>query len=260
MKFSEKYLSIPPYISTSWNNVKALQMSGNLLVITLSDDSQVHVPDMDFEELEKAFEAHGSYLESQNYQEELPHQSHQSHQSHQNQQEHADNALGDTLTGHNPGMPFNFGGMQGVEGLGAAMQHNIEHANAPDLPQEILQKIASIATIIAPEDMNEVPQPEPHCNCPHCQIARAINEGLGNTVRPFSGSGEEEVLIEEEGVEVSDEELSFQQWAIEQAGEQLFTVSNKLDAEEKYSVFLGEPVGCTCGKQGCEHILAVLHS
>ena len=42
--------------------------------------------------------------------------------------------------------------------------------------------------------------------------------------------------------------------------DKLFTVINKLDQQEKYNVFLGEPVGCTCGKQGCEHMLAVLKS
>lgn len=251
MKFSEKYLSIPPYISTSWGNVKSLQMSGNLLVVTLTDDSQVHVPDLDFEELEKIFEVHAGYLESHIEIEDLPKNE---------QKEHVADAFGDTLIGQNQGLPFKFGGMPGVEGLGVAMQHNIEHANAPDLPQEILQKIASIATIIAPADMGDVPQPEPHCNCPHCQIARAINEGLGNTVRPFAGAEEGEVFVEEEEETVSDEELTFQQWEIQQAGDELFTVTNKLDSDEKYSVFLGEPVGCTCGKQGCEHILAVLHS
>lgn len=249
MKFTEKYLSIPPYISTSWSNVKALQMAGNLLVITMSDDSQVHVPDLDFEELEKVFDAHASYLEGQSCE----------HTPRQPQQDHADEAFGDTLLDKGQGgLPFKFGMMPGAEGLGAAMQHSIEHANSPDLPKEILQKIASIATIIAPEDMGDVPQPEPHCNCPHCQIARAINEGLGNTVRPFSGA--EEQIVEETEEDVSDEDLTFQQWQIEQSGDQLFTVTNKLDSEEKYSVFLGEPVGCTCGKQGCEHILAVLHS
>lgn len=253
MKFSEKYLSIPPYISTSWSNVKALQMSGNLLVITLSDDSQVHVPDLDFEELERAFEAHASFLESQEKIEQ-PKEHIVSKSSPIKETE------GDNLLDQPSGTPFKFGFMPGVEGLGAAMQHNIEHANAPDLPQEILQKIASIATIIAPEDMGDVPQPEPHCNCPHCQIARAINEGLGNTVRPFSGAETEGSFVEEAEEEVSDEELTFQQWDIQQAGEQLFTVTNKLDSDEKYSVFLGEPVGCTCGKEGCEHMLAVLHS
>jgi hypothetical protein len=266
MNFNEKYLSIPPYISTGWSNVRALQMSGNLLVITLSDDSQVHVPDLDFEELEQVFEAHARYLESQidqtkqsmqTQQPQQPQQPQQSQQTQPNKQEHAAEVFGDTLLGQNAGLPFKLGGMQGVEGLGAAMQHNIEHANAPDLPQEILEKIASIATIIAPEDVNEVPQPEPHCNCPHCQIARAINEGLGNTVRPFSG---DEVVQEEIVEKVLDEELSFQQWEIQQTGDKLFTVVNKLVPEEKYSVFLGEPVGCTCGNEGCEHMLAVLHS
>ena len=65
-------------------------------------------------------------------------------------------------------------------------------------------------------------------------------------------------LTQEE--EVTDRDLSFQQWAIEQTGDKLFCVTNKLDRLEKYNVFLGDPVGCTCGIQGCEHILAVLKS
>ena len=47
---------------------------------------------------------------------------------------------------------------------------------------------------------------------------------------------------------------------ITQTGDKLFTVVNKLDPQENYHVYLGHPVGCTCGKQGCEHILVVLKS
>jgi len=63
MKFNEKYLSIPPYISTGWANVKALQMSGNRLIIMLNDGSIVHVPDLDLEEIDNIFEAHALYLD-----------------------------------------------------------------------------------------------------------------------------------------------------------------------------------------------------
>jgi len=153
-----------------------------------------------------------------------------------------------------PEFPFKFG-MGSIDGFGGVLQHNPEHANAPHMPSEILNKITSIAKIVAPEEAMEVPQPEPHCNCPHCQIARAINEGMGNTVRPFSI--EETQMVEES---VTEQDLSFQQWSIEHLGDQLFTVVNKLDSLEKYNVYLGSPVGCTCGKEGCEHILAVLHS
>jgi hypothetical protein len=251
MKFNDKYLSIPPYISTNWKNVKALQMSGKSLLITLSDDSNVSVPDLDLEEIEQIFQAHADYLETVEYLE-----------------KGRTNAPSDVfkqfpsfgaLPGQQMEFPFKVGLGSTVEGLGATLQHNPEHANAPDMPPEILSKVASIAKIVAPEhgDM-EIPKPEPHCNCPHCQIARAINEGLGNPVKPFAGrekTGSDE--IEEE---VSDADLSFQQWNIDQAGDKLYVVSNKLDSDEKYHVYLGEPVGCTSGKEGCEHIVAVLHS
>ena len=43
-----------------------------------------------------------------------------------------------------------------------------------------------------------------------------------------------------------------------QTDEKMFTVTNRLDKNEKFNVYLGKPIGCTCGKEGCEHILAVL--
>lgn len=251
MKFSEKYLSIPPYISTSWSHVKALQMSGNFLIITLSDDSQVHIPNLAIEELEQIFQAHAAHLEMQSQNTPSPTQL-------QAFKERIPFSPTEIFSDQ-PFIPaFKIGGISGIERLGSAMQHNIEHANAPNLPQEILKKIASIASIIAPSDTQDIPQPEPHCNCPHCQIARAIHEGLGNTTRPFSGQNASQEINETE--EIADEDLTFQQWEIQQTGNRLFVVTNKLDSNESYRVFLGEPVGCTCGKLGCEHILAVLHS
>ena len=126
--------------------------------------------------------------------------------------------------------------------------------NAPDLPAEILEKIASIAKIIAPEDQNSLPKSEPHCNCFYCQVSRAIQAGL---IHHEAGAKPQEEPNEEP---ISDEDLSFQQWDILQASDNLYTVINRLDTQEKYNVFLGQPVGCTCGKLACEHILAVLKS
>ena len=40
----------------------------------------------------------------------------------------------------------------------------------------------------------------------------------------------------------------------------LIVVTNPLDANEHYNVFLGDPIGCTCGQKNCEHIRAVLNS
>ncbi len=86
------------------------------------------------------------------------------------------------------------------------------------------------------------PKPEPHCNCPHCQIARAMH-------------GIEKQELEEP---VSDEDLKFRDWEIKQTGEKLYSVTNPIDPSEQYTVFLGEPVGCTCGHSHCEHIKSVL--
>ena len=72
-----------------------------------------------------------------------------------------------------------------------------------------------------------------------------------------SGPGKE---IPKPDEPVPDAELSFQEWDIVQTGKDLFHVSSRLDPNEQYNVFLGNPVGCTCGKAGCEHILAVLKS
>jgi hypothetical protein len=35
---------------------------------------------------------------------------------------------------------------------------------------------------------------------------------------------------------------------------------NPLDHKEHYNVFLGDPIGCSCGNNNCEHIQAVLKS
>ena len=60
--------------------------------------------------------------------------------------------------------------------------------------------------------------------------------------------------------EVTDEDLKFRTWDIKQPGKKLYLVTNPLDNNENYNVFLGKPVGCTCGQKYCEHIKAVLNS
>lgn len=129
--------------------------------------------------------------------------------------------------------------------MGAALQHDPTQAKSPDLPQEILSKISTITKMLDMDASAELPKPEKDCNCFHCQIARAISSG--------SNSNDEE---KEE--EVSDEELKFREWDIVSSGDKLYTVTNPLDNAEQYSVYLGDPVGCTCGNPKCEHIKAVL--
>ena len=233
MNINKKILSLPPYISTSWSNVKSLHMEETTLIIRLNDGEAIKIPDLTPEIVETIFTAHASFEE---------HQSDQPPPSRINPQ---------SLFG-NDDMTFRFG-FAGLDGLGTAMQHNPSQMNAPDIPTEVLEKIASIARVIVPEDPDAIPKPEPHCNCMHCQIARAIHLELEEEEL----EEEQEAIIEEE---VPTEELQFCQWDIQESGEDLYTVTNRLDEQEKYSVYLGHPVGCTCGKEGCEHILAVLRN
>jgi len=94
----------------------------------------------------------------------------------------------------------------------------------------------------------DIPKGEPHCNCPYCQIANAM-QGTVSEV--------EEKEVEEE---VTEDDLKFREWDIKQEGDKLYIVTNPLDADEHYQVFLGTPVGCTCGQKNCEHIRTVLSS
>lgn len=238
MRIDEKILSIPPYISTQWSQIRALYVKGNLLVITLHDGDNVNIPGLSQEVMEKIFLAHSLYLEQEIS------SSHSASSIAQIKLTPPLNFLQSATEVDNP-LRFAFGN---PEGSGIAMQHNPAQANAPDLPQEVLNKVSAIAKIVTPEDLNALPKAEPHCNCVHCQIARAIHRGLKQTAD------------EENEEKVADEELQFQQWDITQAGDKLFNVINRLDKEEQYRVFLGNSIGCTCGKEGCEHIIAVLKS
>ena len=135
--------------------------------------------------------------------------------------------------------------LPGIEGMSSLIHHNLEQSSSPDLPKELLDKMVDIAKSIGVEDISSLPKAEPHCNCPHCQIMRAFHASSGP------------LLVEEE---VSEEDLQFKSWDIHQDGDQLYTVTNPLAQEEHYSVFLGDPIGCTCGQKNCEHIQAVLHT
>ena len=117
------------------------------------------------------------------------------------------------------------------------------------MPPDVIEKITSITKALGMdiEQMN-IPKAEPHCNCPYCQIAKVIQ---GES----KDSPKEE--IEEE---VTEDDLRFRDWDIKQEGDKIYIVSNPLDTNEHYQVFLGNPVGCTCGEKNCEHVRTVLNS
>ncbi|NGX54851.1 MAG: hypothetical protein KR126chlam2_00471 [Chlamydiae bacterium] len=243
LKINEQLLCIPPFISTSWDQVSSMQTESDpssteklILIIHLSDSKVIKIPDLDSSLLEIIFAAHLKHLEKSSGQKE--------------ELSKSPAAFIQNLTGLSPdqiaSFPIKLGMPDGMEGVENVLQHNSSQGDAPDLPAELIQKIAGIAQIMTGGDLKNFPKAEPHCNCMHCQVARAIHNGEEKV------EGDEEI--------VSDEDLKFRTWDIAQSGENLYTVTNPLDAQEHYNVFLGSPVGCTCGESHCEHIRAVLSS
>jgi hypothetical protein len=243
MKITPKILSIPPYLSTSWTQIRALYVQDKALVICLADGATISIPDLDPKEIETIFAAHSAFADHllSSTSQEVPFQMHMPHAP--------------SAVPHVEGMSSMHFNLEGMENFQSALQHNPQQAHIPNLPEEILKKIAAIAKIVAPAEIENLPKPEPHCNCPHCQIARAVHGTPEN--EKVEHPAETSHKIDEE---VHAEDLVFQQWEIAQVGDNLYSVKNKLDPIEQYRVFLGEPVGCTCGVAGCEHILAVLKS
>ncbi len=221
MKFNitKNLISIPPYISTSWDNVSSLSLQGELLHIQLKDGHIVDIPDLLPEQTEEIFALHASFLEAEEFDRETS-----------------------SILEQAMGSSVNF---TAFDEIGSVLQHNPEQADSPNLPTQILEKVTALSKVMSSDDIKAIPDAEPHCNCVHCQITRAI---LG------MHTNDEEVLEEV----IPEEELQFQQWEILPQENKMFTVVNRLDPQESYSVHLGEPVGCTCGKDGCDHIVAVL--
>jgi hypothetical protein len=195
-------------------------MEGEILFVSLTEGAVIQIPNLPRALIDSIFAAHSAYLERHAAIKDKPESDH---------------------------FPFRIG-FSSMDGIATAMQHNPAQADGPDIPREILEKIGGITKILAPEELAGLPQPEPNCNCMHCQIVRGIHESLNNALLPAP----EEL--------VTAEELHFPEWDIKQIDDKLYSVSPRLEPEKKYQVFLGEPLGCTCGQSNCEHILAVLKS
>lgn len=237
MKITQKILSIPPFISTSWKNVTSLHLEErnlvSFLIIGLLNGATIEIPNLDKSMLQAIFAAHEKYLEQET----------------QNQVKPQTPIIPDGNAATVVSLPLNLG----IEPhMGSLLQHNPEAMDSPDLPKDLLEKIATLSKVVGFDNIENFPNPEPHCNCMHCQIIRVIQDGLDD-----KGKDEED---EEELEEVTIDDLRFREWDIKQTAEKLYTVGNPLNTEEHYTVFLGSPVGCTCGQANCEHIRAVLNS
>lgn len=247
MKINRHMFHLPPYISTSWKFIAALHVEKRevvVLVVSLTTGTKIEIPNLDAKIIQAIFTIHAQVLDS----EQLNKNTTSSVQNPTSANTAAAIATGENTISLNLPLPPV---LANTENLGAFLQHNPEQAEAPNLPHEMLEKISGLSKAIGIQDSATLPKAEPHCNCFYCQIARAMHgETPSATVEELSQATEEE--------EVTEEDLKFRTWDIQQTADDLFLVTNPLDAKEYYSVFLGDPIGCTCGSKNCEHIRAVL--
>ncbi|HSX10807.1 MAG TPA: hypothetical protein VLF94_03710 [Chlamydiales bacterium] len=223
MKITSTILSIPPYISTTWGNISSLHVKEERGAYTLIVILKNRVQ----------IEVPG--LDKQGVDTVFEAHAHYAEES-------APHKPTNPIDG-----PFSFSLPLRADGpidtLGAGMQHNPEQAGLPPIPPDVLKKLTLIARAFGLEDASALPKAEPHCNCVYCQVARALQDQDGEPVE-----------------EVTEQDLTFRDWEIKKTGDHLYIVTNPLDANEHYTVFLGTPIGCTCGSQNCEHIRTVLNS
>ncbi|MBA3956922.1 MAG: hypothetical protein H0X51_00805 [Parachlamydiaceae bacterium] len=249
MKINNKVFSIPPYISTLWVHITALHMKENILIVNLNNGKVIEIPELPANLVETIFNMHAMVLEQ-------PKPQSQVNPSSLSQAA----AINPLLNRQHAETPFRFalGPMEMGADMGAigasVLEHNAAQGDIPEIPEEILSKIVAITKLMAPQEMQDFPKAEAHCNCVHCQVSRAFNQETPE--RPSLPIAE----IAEEEEKVSELDLHFQDWEITETGKQMFSVMNKLDNNEKYLVCLGDTIGCTCGQSNCEHIVAVLKS
>lgn len=237
MKINLKVLSIPPYISTSWDQVSSLHMDkdSTTLIILLKNGKQVRIPDLQGNLLDEIFKVHADVLELTAANPFKPNFSN----------------LGPSLS---IGIAPTMQGVEGLESFTSMLQHDPAQKNAPPVPQEILDKIVNVSKALGMEGQAfNMPPAEAHCGCPYCQVARAM---LGDKTGPLLPD-----LSKDSGDEpVSDADLSFKEWDITKIADKLYDVVKPFDPAQHFRVYLGKPIGCTCGKNDCEHVIAVLNS
>lgn len=145
LEANEFGLYFPPLLSVDWDEVKALrslpheQSSATRLEVTLASGSQVTLPPMSNDQVQKILYLH--------------HRAREAHVVSMKQQELVSNWH--------------------------LFQHNPTLRDTPRLPRKFLQKIAVAAHMSLHNGQPiDSMTPHPGCRCPYCQIAQAINYGL----------------------------------------------------------------------------------
>lgn len=240
IKITSQILSIPPYLSTRWDYIQSIRVQEKALLISLQSGPPCSIPGLTEEEISQIFSSFALYAQP-------------------TKEEHkVDDTFKKDISQLVEGVKKGFaeflhilaksGGQSA--GFAKALEHDPSNANLPPLPPEAIGRVEMLLQIVPEEDILAMPEPVAHCNCMYCQVQRLLRNALA----------EKKGHIENEGEPVDESELKFNEWIVEPLEDKMYSVRNKLNPQEEYKVFLGEPLGCTCGKANCEHIIAVLRS
>lgn len=245
VRINDQIICIPPHISARWSQISFIESQDDesseksILKLHLTNGKVISIPGLDQSIIDIVFQEHLRYLElTQAGAGEMKEDDKLSPLISIIQQITNGSSDAQFLYPNKAMTSSLFPNM--INPIEAILQHTPEHKDQPDAPTDILEKMVDIIKSLSGNNPTLYPKPEPHCNCMHCQIGRAIKD--------------------EENETVTEEDLSFREWDIIQNGENLYLVTNPLDPKEQFSVYLGTPLGCTCGKSNCEHIEAVLYT
>ncbi|MBI5273855.1 MAG: hypothetical protein HY860_02240 [Chlamydiales bacterium] len=227
MKINSKILSIPPYISSSWDNITSLHLGSKeekkVLIILLKNGTTLEIPHLDHASIVQIFAAHGDYLESSK----------------------KATVKGDVFSSMNLGFPLPID-PEMMGHLSDVIQDPTKLQRI-EIPPEALGKFVDFLKAMGLDEKLIMPEGDFPSDSVFAQFKKLL-------------SGEPEVKKEELEEVVSDADLHFKEWDIQQTGDKLYKVINPLDRAEEYQVFLGDTLGCTCGHNDCEHLKAVLRS
>lgn len=221
MKITPEILSIPPFVSTKWSNIVAIRVRKGI-------DSPLLIITLN----------DGSQTEIPDLEQRQIDEIFQAHAHFSSKDASAPKTNGLFDSSLSLSLPIKPDGVM-IDPLSTQLQHNPAQSKLPPLPPQILDKIRTIVSSLGIEELPFFEKAEPDCNCIYCQLVRSFH-------------GEEEL--------VDDRDLTFRDWEVSQIEEKLYRVINPLDNNERYDVFLGDPLGCTCGEKTCEHIRAVLNT
>lgn len=225
IRVNQNILSVVPYISTSWSHIVSLKSlyhdSGVELLVTLQDGSLITIPGLTSANIEEIFSAHAAYLERCT----------------------ALSTRDFTAFLSTPSSNWTF---VELKGLTSFLQHDTEQSQFPDFPEDVQEKIISLASALPIHNSFSLPREEPHCNCPHCQTVRLMKTGI-----EFAEKSEGEVL---------ETDLLFRSWILQEISPKEYIVTHPDQPQENYTVSLHSPLSCSCGSNCCDHIKAILNS